>query len=291
VLATTMMAKMRASALPPASQPAAVVVARPNVAERPANHRGHLANVRSATRRRPPWQVSDPTMAAWRASRGSAPTVNSSAQPSRVGKEQSIPLQNRVTPFGDIVAIPERGTLLGNRGILHDDQKRIVRTAQVRRWLTCVLEFKGIRRTIMKPHRYTELFFLDEVTALAAGHRPCCECRRQAYQAFQSYWRDAVSAQARADEMDRGLQTDRRVRGGGKGTFQAPCEDLPTGTFVEQGAAAWLLRGDQLLRWTPGGYAEHRIRPNGLVTVLTPRSTVAVLRAGYVPSVHPSADV
>ncbi len=166
-----------------------------------------------------------------------------------------------------------------------------MRTAQVRRWLTCVLEFKDIRRTIMKPHRYTELFFLDEVTALAAGHRPCCECRHQAYQTFQSYWRDVVSAQAGADDMDRTLQADRRLRGGGKRTFQAWCEDLPAGTFIGQGDVAWLLRGDQLLRWTPSGYAERRARPNELVTVLTPRSTVALLRAGYVPGVHSSAGV
>jgi hypothetical protein len=161
-----------------------------------------------------------------------------------------------------------------------------VRTAQVRRWLTCVLEFKGIRRTIMKPHRYTELFFLDEVTALSAGHRPCWECRHQAYRAFQAYWR---SAQTSADEMDLRLHAERRVRGGGKVTYQAPCDDLPAGTFIEHGGAAWLVRGDGLLRWTPGGYAGREVRPDGLVTVLTPRSTVAVLQAGYVPAVHPSA--
>lgn len=201
----------------------------------------------------------------------------------------AIPLQNRVTPFGEIVATPERGTLLGNRGILHDDHKQIVRTSQVRRWLTCVLEFKGIRRTIMAPHRYTELFFLDEVTALAAGHRPCCECRHQAYKTFQSYWRLAVSEQTSADEMDRMLHADRRIRGGAKKTFRAPCDGLPAGTIIERDGRALLVRGDELLRWTPGGYAGRQVRPDGLVTVLTPRSTVAVLRAGYVPGVHPSA--
>jgi hypothetical protein len=195
-----------------------------------------------------------------------------------------------VTPFGDIIAAPERGTLLGNRGILHDDQQRIVRTAQVRRWLTCVLEFKNIRRTIMAPHRYTELFFLDEVTALAAGHRPCCECRHQAYKTFQSCWRSAVSAQTSAEDMDRRLQADRRVRGRKK-TFLAPCQDLPAGTFIAEGGDAWLVSADHLLRWTAGGYAERRARPTGPVTVLTPRSTVAVLHAGYVPAVHASAVV
>jgi len=217
------------------------------------------------------------------------PAVNLLTPAWRRREEPSIPLQNRITPFGDIIATPERGTLLGNRGILHDDQQRIVRTAQVRRWLTCVLEFKNIRRTIMKPHRYTELFFLDEVTALAAGHRPCCECRHQAYKMFQSYWRGAVSEQTSAEEMDRRLQADRRIRGGGKRTFLAPCEDLPAGTFIGQGDQAWLVGDGQLLRWTPGGYAERQDRPREIVTVLTPRSTVAVLRAGYLPGVHASA--
>ena len=179
--------------------------------------------------------------------------------------------------------------MLGNRGILHDDHKQIVRSAQVRRWLTCVLEFKGIRRTIMAPHRYTELFFLDEATALAAGHRPCCECRHQAYRTFQSCWRDAVSEQTSADDMDRRLQADRRLRGGSKKTFQAPCEDLPTGTFIGYGRQAWLVCDVHLLRWTPGGYTERGARPDELVTVLTPRSTVAVLRAGYMPGLHVSA--
>lgn len=208
-----------------------------------------------------------------------------------MARSPAIPLQNRVTPFGDIVATPERGTLLGNRGILHDDHRQIVRSAQVRRWLICVLEFKNIRRTIMKPHRYTELFFLDEATALAAGHRPCCECRRGAYRTFQSCWRDAVGPQTSADEMDRTLQADRRIRGGAKRTFLAPCEDLPAGTFIAQDGAAWLVGGEDLLRWTPGGYAERTVRPDRPVPVLTPRSTVAVLRDGYVPGLHESANL
>jgi hypothetical protein len=206
-----------------------------------------------------------------------------------MARSGQIPLQNRVTPFGDIVAVPERGTLLGNRGILHDDQRRIVRTAQVRRWLTCVLEFKGIRRVIMAPHRYTELFFLDEATALAAGHRPCCECRRPAYLRFQSLWREAVSAEASADEMDRRLQADRRLTAGRKRTYQARCDDLPSGAFIELDGQPWLIGGGQLSRWTPGGYADRRPLPGGSVTVLTPRSTVCVIGAGYLPGVHASA--
>ena len=124
-----------------------------------------------------------------------------------------MPLRNRVTPFGELVAIPERGTMLGNRGILHDERREIVRTSHVRRWICCVLEFKGIRRTVMKPRSYTELFFLDEATALAAGHRPCFECRRRAALDFQSAWVKALGGPAMADDMDRVLSVDRRVRG------------------------------------------------------------------------------
>src|SRR5579863_4495469 len=131
-----------------------------------------------------------------------------------------MPLQNRVTPFGDLIATPERGTMLGNRGILHNAHKEIIRTSKVRRWLTCVLEFKGIRRTIMKPGSYTELFFLDEATALAAGHRPCCECRRQDYQRFQYYWQKAFGLKPTADQMDQQLQQERR-QNSKKKTYQA----------------------------------------------------------------------
>src|ERR1700732_822885 len=96
--------------------------------------------------------------------------------------------QNRVTPAGDVIATPERGTFLGNRGVLHDDQGRIKRAWQLKRWIVCVLEFKGRRRAVMTPGRYTELFFLDEATALAAGHRPCAECRRERFNAFREAW-------------------------------------------------------------------------------------------------------
>src|ERR1700722_20021084 len=105
-----------------------------------------------------------------------------------------MPLRDRVTPFGELVAIPERGTMLGNRGVLHDEHRTIVRTSQVRRWICCVLEWKTIRRTIMRPRSYTELFFLDEATALAAGHRPCFECRRRAALEYQVSWAKALGA-------------------------------------------------------------------------------------------------
>src|ERR1700694_3932569 len=109
-----------------------------------------------------------------------------------------MPLPNRVTPFGEIVAAPGRGLLTGNRGILHDPDRTIVRDSQVRRWIACRVEFRGRHRDIMTPGSWTELFFLDEATALAAGHRPCAECRHADYRRFQSAWQpaDATSADA-----------------------------------------------------------------------------------------------
>src|SRR5438309_5028203 len=124
-----------------------------------------------------------------------------------------MPLQNRVTPFGEIVAVQERGTLMGNRGILHTPEQRVVRDWQVRRWIACRLEFRGRHRAVMHPHSYTELFFLDEATALADGHRPCAECRHAEYVAFQSDWRNAFPGlSASADAMDAALHSERRIR-------------------------------------------------------------------------------
>ena len=117
-----------------------------------------------------------------------------------------MPTRNRVTPFGEILATPERGTMMGNRGILHDAEGRIRRAWQVKRWLLCVLEFKERHRTVMTPNRYTELFFLDEAVSLAAGHRPCAECRRPRYHAFRAAWGVPPPS---ADEMDRALHPAR----------------------------------------------------------------------------------
>jgi hypothetical protein len=203
-------------------------------------------------------------------------------------KVRAVPLQNRVTPFGELVAVSARGTMLGNRGILHDDHRRIVRMWCGRRWICCVLEWKGIRRTIMKPHSYTELFFLDEATAFAAGHRPCFECRRPAALAYQAAWARAFGRVASADEMDEVLDTDRRDRRAKK-TYRAAARGLPVGTFVADARGAWLLCGERRLRWTAARYAEGDALPEGDVDVLTPRATVEVLRAGYVPGVHSSA--
>jgi hypothetical protein len=201
------------------------------------------------------------------------------------------PLQNRVTPFGDIVAVRGRGLFMGNRGVLHDERRRLVRFSQVRRWIICRLEFRGRRRQVMTPGSYTELFFLDEAAALAAGHRPCAECRHGDYVRFREAWaathRGVIPA---ADDIDRRLHEERLAAPRIKRTYVDRLTALPDGAYLDVAGTAWLVWQDTLRRWSAGGYVEVRPRPRGgLVTVLTPPSTVAVIRAGYRPQVHVSA--
>lgn len=202
------------------------------------------------------------------------------------------PLRNRVTPAGDLIATECRGTMYGNRGVLHNDDLELVRRHQVRRWLVCVLEFRGRQRKIMQPRRYTELFFLDEAVALAAGHRPCAECRYADYRSFRAAWTAArgVRAEPAADDIDLVLHGQRCPVDGVRVTYQAPLRDLPDGVFIAWSDDPWLLRDGQLLRWTPAGYTDRRDPFDGPAAVLTPRSTVDTIRAGYRPTVHPSAD-
>ena len=206
-----------------------------------------------------------------------------------------MPLQNRVTPYGTIVAIPERGLLMGNRGILHDDNRHLVRTWQVRRWIACSTAFRGRHRQVMRPHSYTELFFLDEATAFAAGHRPCAECRYADYQRFKAAWAAGIGEPGGADQMDAVLHTD-RLEGRGSRAHKRHYEDqlaaLPEGTLISLDGSAWLLWRGQLLEWSAAGYRERRplLSVASRVDVLTPRSLVAVLRAGYPLQVHLSAD-
>jgi hypothetical protein len=193
-----------------------------------------------------------------------------------------MPFQNRVTPFGDLVATPERGLVYGNRGRLHDERGVIRRDWQVKRWISCRLEFRGRRRAggPMAPNRYTGLFFLDEATALAAGHRPCAECRNADYKAFLG-----LACAARADELDERLHAER-----GR-LHEAELDDLPDGAFVALGGQAWLVLGSALLRWTPGAYSEQRPRFSGRAGVVTPSTSLRVLAAGWhgsVPLIHPS---
>lgn len=206
-----------------------------------------------------------------------------------------MPPPNRVTPFGEILAVPERGLVYGNRGCLHDATGRIRRAYAVRRWISCRLEFRGRRRTpLVQPGRYTGLFFLDEATAFAAGHRPCAECRRADYVRFGALWRSVHPADRSADAIDLTLHAERWVDGGQR-RYTAPYGELPDATVVIIDEQPWLVLGDALLRWTPGGYRERRVRPaRGPATVLTPPSLRAVLSAGWagdVPLLHPSAPV
>ncbi len=209
-----------------------------------------------------------------------------------------MPMQNRVTPFGDIVATPQRGTFMGNRGVLHDDEGLIQRAWTLKRWIVCVLEFRGRKRQVMTPGHYTELFFLDEATALAAGHRPCAECRHARFLGFCNAWGKTQpdggsSARPTAQEIDDRLHAERVAPDRSKRTVEAALDGLPDGVFVTVpawGEEAYLVRGDELLAWSPGGYRERRRRPKGEeVRVLTPPSTVKAIRAGYVPDLHPSA--
>ena len=206
-----------------------------------------------------------------------------------------MPRQNRVTPFGGIVATPERGTLFGNRGVLHDPQGRIKRDWALKRWLICVLEFRGRYRVVMSPGRYTELFFLDEATALAAGHRPCAECQRARYNEYRDAWARGNLpgqglARVSADEIDAWLHAQRLGPARSKLTWTAHLDELPDGVFITRegaGDRVLLIQGDSLLRWSPGGYQERlRCRDGERVSVLTPESTVEAIRAGFAPGVH-----
>jgi hypothetical protein len=185
-----------------------------------------------------------------------------------------------------------------NRGLLHDEKGRIRRAWQVKRWLVCLLEFRGRRRAVMSPNLYTELFFLDEATALAAGHRPCAECRRDRFLVFCQAWKQTHPARGgsqrpTATEIDNQLHAERVGPGRAKRTYLTNVDELPDGTMIQRtgaGERAGLVWEGNLLVWSPGGYRERGPRPQGeQVQVLTPPSTVAAIRAGYVPEVHPSA--
>jgi len=207
-----------------------------------------------------------------------------------------VPLQNRVTPLGELVADPARGLVYGNRGCLHDGAGRIRRRYNGRRWIACRLEFRGWHRApLMQPGRFTELFFLDEATAFAAGHRPCALCRREDYDRFVALWLQIHPGQAGADAMDTQLHEERIAPGTrGQRHHEAPFDDLPDGAFVMHAGAPQLLLGAELLRWAPKGYGARSARPAGTrAQLITPPSLTAILRTGWEPAVpllHPSAE-
>ena len=187
--------------------------------------------------------------------------------------------------------VADRGLFWGNRGRLLNARGELARRSQGRNWLVCVLEFNGRRRTQWRPDRLTELYFLDEATAFAAGHRPCGECRHQDYQRFKAAWSRAnPAAGSSAGDIDRRLHAD-RLGPSGPLAHVAPVASLPDGTIVEHDDAFWLVLGDCLHRWSFSGYAApgHRVDFPDTIPVRTPRATVAALRAGYEPVIHPSA--
>jgi hypothetical protein len=206
-----------------------------------------------------------------------------------------MPLQNRVTPLSRLVATPERGLVYGNRGSLHDAERRIRRCYNGKRWIACRLEFRGRRRQrLMQPRRYTELFFLDEATAFAAGHRPCAECRREDYVRLTAIWNDLHPGQVGADAIDAQLHGERIVAGTrAQRHHEAAFDELPDGVFVLHQGEPFLVLGRELLRWTPGGYHRGRRRPaGGTAVAITPPSLLSVLRTDWqpvVPLLHPSA--
>ena len=197
------------------------------------------------------------------------------------------PHHNRVLPTGEIVAQPFRGLFMGNRGILHDGAGQLgVARWKHRHWVTCVLQFKGRRRAVMTPNHYTELFFLDEAVALAAGHRPCAECRRADFNAFRAALDPGLSAPA-IDAALHSARVDSRTRR--QIRHDAPLSRLPDGAFILQDGTAHLVSGGRLWPLVGSGYGAARPRPRGIVTVLTPKPTLKALQEGYRPVLHPSA--
>jgi hypothetical protein len=219
------------------------------------------------------------------------------AAPREVATEvHDMPLTNRVTPEGEIIAAAARGTVMGNRGgRLHRADKTLGGRRWVNKaWIVCRLSFNGRQREVMSPSSYTELFFLDEATAFAAGHRPCFECRRQDAVRFAELFAggpEGPGGRARAVAIDEMLHGERLTAGGEKATFEAFAGSLPAGTMVRHAGAAWLIPGDgRMLAWTPRGYGREMAVPTiAAVTVLTPRHTVGVLSAGYCVGIHASA--
>jgi hypothetical protein len=204
-----------------------------------------------------------------------------------------MPLRNRVDPFGELFETPARGLFFGNRGgrIHTDGQTLTKRRWASRQWICCVLEFKNRQRDVWGRY-YTELFFLDEPTALAAGHRPCFECRRKEAEAFAEKWQQAfrLPSRPRAPKMDERLHAE-RLDGRAKRLHRRKIDDLPDGAFIALEEGAFAVRGASLLRWTPEHYEARKKRPRGVtVHVLTPPAILAVLAESYEPHWHPSAD-
>lgn len=200
-------------------------------------------------------------------------------------------LQNRVDPKGNFIRTSARGAWLGNRGVIHRD-KEIVRPFKHQAWIICVLEFKGRKRPVMAPDRWTELFFLDEATAFSAGHRPCFECRREDALRFKACWikgnpEYGFTMKTPIGKIDAIIHADRIDAEKRKVTFQLLSSRIPDGTFVLMNEDAYLLRDGRLHQWNPEGYTNTIAIPESTkLIVLTPKSVVNAFRAGYVPMTH-----
>jgi hypothetical protein len=203
-----------------------------------------------------------------------------------------VPLQNRVTPLGDIVADPHRGLFTGNRGIIHDPATKTLLKKRWSNpaWLICVCEFRGRRREVMGGRSWTELFFLDEATALAAGHRPCFYCRRDDANRFRSCWEEGNrAADLLAPDIDTVLHRQRFASGKKLHPLPMRLDKLPDGTMVQAGAESFLITGGKPLRWSLAGY--QRVEGSiGETELITPPSTVRALASGFQPMLHSTAS-
>jgi hypothetical protein len=202
-----------------------------------------------------------------------------------------MPLQNRVTPLGDIIATPHRGLFTGNRGIIHDPAtKTLTRRWAGKAWLTCVCEFRGRRREVMGGRSWTELFFLDEATALSAGHRPCFFCRRDDALKFRAAWEEGNGvSDVLAPEIDAVLHRERLDRGNKRlHALPAPVARLPDGAMIALSGVSYLVADGRTWRWSFDGYQGAHVEADAAM-LLTPPSTLRALSAGYRPVLHPSA--
>lgn len=206
-----------------------------------------------------------------------------------------MPLQNRVTPSGELITSQARGTLMGNRGNLHNDNKAVVRKSAHKSWVACQLSFEGIKREVMKPGAYTELFFLDEAIAYSSGHRPCSDCQKAKFKFFKKCWLESNGKlhdmpSTNMSEIDKVLHGERIDQQGGKITFMTNAGELPDGTCIEYEGKNYLKWNKRYLGWSAAGYISAIALPHNLqVTVLTPKSVVRCFMNGLTPEVHISA--
>lgn len=204
-----------------------------------------------------------------------------------------MPKQNRVTPKGEIIATKSRGTLMGNRGKLHDSGQRIVRTSDRKAWISCELDYNDRHRDVMAPGQYTELFFLDEATAMAAGHRPCGTCRRSVLKVFREIWSDVIlESDGSIADIDQTLHAQRLASVGQPALWSSRLSSLPDGTFFtypDDDEVMYIVWDNGVHRWSASGYMDRQTKDHSIrVNVITPGPMVRVMNSGFLPSVHPS---